>query len=125
MAIIKWVDELLADWGGWMRRAGRERLGYQESVLGRLVKNPIVDHSAKRIGMPTDWTVLDDGMLEVSKAVSALDEKQRTVVFMHYVQRIPWSAVARALHCDETTAKRRNDAAHFALSCRLPKRAAA
>jgi len=122
--VIKWIDDLLVDWGIWMRSDRRDGLGYQESILGRLRRNPVVDHSATRYGMPISWSARDERMEEVSRVVNSMPRQMRRVVLLYYVQGLTMVTVARLCRVSESTARRRRQDGHGWLSAQLHRDAA-
>ena len=77
---VPWVDELLRQWGAWVRR--NDEAGYVGSALGRMYKQRMKELRVWDGGgtEPANYPGDDERMLEVDKAVARLPKRLQRLV---------------------------------------------
>jgi len=124
--MIDWIDRELDQWGRWLRSADHVLRSRPESMLGKLVREPIVDHGTRHGARPVKWTDHDEAMDRVDKAVRKLSARQSTVMRMVYVKNFSQKMVAMTFRVTDRTVRNWIGDAHAELERRLekPRRAA-
>ena len=99
---IPWVDELLWQWGAWVRN--EQLRGCSGSVLGRMYKQKM--RESKVWDEPATLRISgdDDTMLAVDRAIASLDKKQRNLIRWRYWHEITMASIAQRIHRSRMTA---------------------
>ena len=101
---VPWVDELLWQWGTWVRR--NDEAGYVGSALGRMYKQRMKELRVWDGGgtEPANCPGDDERMLEVDRAVARLPKRLQRLVKWRYWHGVTMPEIAKRLHRSLRTA---------------------
>lgn len=95
---IQWVDELLWQWGAWVRRY--DEIGYSGSMLGRMYKRRMKELRVWDGGSvePANYPGDDESMLAVDRAIAALPKRLQRIVKWRYWHGVTMAEIAQRMH---------------------------